>query len=170
MTDSTQSNPEEALAQAKTALISAAKVVSAMDVGDERSHQVRLIATLLLGQPEELRRSAVAICPDIEFAKPIPDTDLNGEELGATSALTASDVSIIDDAIVLNTTSSWQSVVRVIGYTIVDLRSQIPNVPLGFYAKRVKHLTSAGLIQSDGDLDFVRLSKIRLPNSSENAA
>lgn len=163
-------NLDAAVDRATSALLVAASHVAAMDAGPERSHQLRLMATLLLGQPEPLQQRVWTICPDVATALPIPDTDLCDEEMVAVAALSDAQVARVDEAIVRNTGPAWQTVARVIGHALVDLQDQAPVPPLGYFARRVRHLAAAGLLQSSGDLDFVRLSRIRRPGAAAQAA
>jgi hypothetical protein len=130
---------------------------------------VRAIATLLVGSTEELRAQAIRLCPDIENAEPIPDAELNPAELGMVTHLTASDLELIDRTLVANATQSWQSVARVVGYALVDLKTTLPGIPLGFYAQRVAAIVHSGAMLGRGDLGFIRLSEVRL-SATQNTA
>jgi hypothetical protein len=151
-----------ALDHASAALTAAAAAIASLPVGEERSGRVRAIATLLVGSPEALRAQALRLCPDIESAQPIPDTQLNKEELAMVSHLTTADLARIDRTLVANTTSSWQKVSRVVGYTLVDLKEELPGIPVGFYAQRAASLVHTGTLRARGRLGFMRLSEVRL--------
>lgn len=156
-------NLRSALEWASTALTAALVEIASMPEGDERTRNLRYIATLLVGKPEELRAAAIRQCTDLERAEPIPDTHLEGAELEIVSRLTASDLEVIDRTLVAGSTSSWRKVPRVIGGAMVDLNSQLPGIPIGFYAQRVAALVQRGALLAQGNLEFIRLSEVRLP-------
>ena len=72
---------------------------------------------------------------------------------------------MIDEAIIANASTQWRKVARVIGSAMMDRSATVPPVPDIFYAERVHNLVAAGKLESQGDVDFVRLSEIRLPVS-----
>jgi hypothetical protein len=137
--------------------------IASMPEGEERTRLLRAVAASLVGAPEELRATAIRQCPDLEGAEPIPDTQLEATQLEFVSRLTATDLEVIDRTLVANSTSSWQKVHRVIGYALVDLKSQLPGIPLGLYAQRVAALVQNGALLAQGNLEFIRQSEVRLP-------
>ncbi len=161
-------NLQAALKQARDALTAAAANIASMPQGEERARQARTIATLLVGSPEALRVQAILQCPEIESAVPIPDTELNTEELAMVSHLTASDLALIDRTLVANATTSWQMVSRVVGYTLVDLQHALPGIPLGLYAQRAASLVRSGTLLGRGNLGFIRLSEVCLPGVGDS--
>ena len=50
----------------------------------------------------------------------------------------------------------------VVGLTIETIGEKFPQIPDVFYSRRVKELVSRGLIESSGNLDYMRYSEIRL--------
>jgi hypothetical protein len=168
MNSDNAANLQAALNQASAALTAAAADIASMPEGEERARQVRAIATLLVGSPEALRVQAILQCPDIESAEPIPDTQLNTEELAMVSHLTASDLALIDRTLVANATPSWQIVSRVVGCTLVDLKNALPGIPLGFYAQRAASLVCRGTLLGRGNLGFIRLSEVRLASLGDS--
>jgi hypothetical protein len=163
-------NLQAAMQQARTALIAATADIVSMPEGEERSSQLRALATILVGSHEELRAQAIRLCPDLERAAPIPDAQLHESELVAVSRLKDSDIGIIDRALVASSTSSWKKATRVIGDTLVTLNSQFPDVSRGFYAQRVAALVRSGGLQAQGNLEFMRLCEVKLSLSDASAA
>ena len=153
---------QAALKQANVALTAAVASIASMPDGEERARQLRAIATLLVGSPEALRVQAILQCPDIESAEPIPDTQLNTEELAMVSHLTVADIALIDRTLMANATPAWQMVSRVVGYTLVDLKHALPGIPLGLYAQRAASLVRSGTLLGRGNLGFIRLSEVCL--------
>jgi hypothetical protein len=161
-------NLQAALNQAHAALTAAVANIASMPEGQERARQARTIATLLVGSPEALRVQAILQCPDIESAEPIPDTQLNTEELAMVSHLTLSDLALIDRTLLSNARPSWQMVSRVVGYTLVDLKHALPGIPLGLYALRAASLVRSGTLLGRGNLGFIRLSEVCLPGEGDS--
>ncbi|OYT91667.1 MAG: hypothetical protein CFE43_12025 [Burkholderiales bacterium PBB3] len=159
---------QAALEHASTALTAAIAELSAMPEGEERSGRLRDIATMLAGSTEALRAQAIQLCPDLESAEPIPDTQLHESEREAVSRLTVSDIKVIDRALVASATTAWRHGTRVIGETLVSLNDQFPGVSLGFYAQRVAALVQSGKLQARGNIKFMRLCEIKLSAENES--
>jgi uncharacterized glyoxalase superfamily protein PhnB len=109
--------------------------------------------------------------PDLENAEPLgePDTLLDEEEREAVSLLTAQDLKLIDEALLANIASSWRKVARVVGTAMIELNEQLPGVPDEFYAQRVTALVQTGRLQSQGNLDHMRFSEVRLAAAGKSA-
>lgn len=50
-----------------------------------------------------------------------------------------------------------------IGLVMIDNNIRMPGLPDLFYVSRVKHLVENGLLESQGDLDHMHYSEVRLP-------
>lgn len=169
MNPENSANLQAALELADAALSAQATEIAAMPPGEERSRRVRSIATLLVGSPAAHRAQAIRLCPDIESAVPVPDTQLNPAELEIAARLSEADIALMDRTLVATATLAWQSVARVVGYTLVDLKTMLPDIPLGFYAQRVAALAHCGALLGRGDLGFIRLSEVKLPAPGNTA-
>lgn len=156
--------------QAHTALSAATAEIATMPEGEERSRNLRALATLLVGASEEVRASAVRQCPDLEGVKPVPDTLLDSSEQEFVTRLTQCDLIAIDNALIENTATSWRKVVRVIGAAMVTLDGQFSGIPLGLYVQRVGELVQSGELLAQGDIQFIRLGEVRLPAPGESTA
>jgi len=150
------------------AISAAIAEANAMPVGAERSWHLRGLATFLVGQPEEFRATAIMQCPELEVAEPFPDTLLVPEENELVSQLTQSDLEVVDEALLHSSVSSWREVHRVIASAMVALDGQFPGLPLGLYVRRVGTLVGSGRILAKGNVEFMRLSEVRLPTVDES--
>lgn len=103
----------------------------------------------LFGQPTEI---------------PVSDGTLSGEQKHRVEQLTEDEVSIVDNTILKNSSDQWRKVARVVGESIIANRETIPDVPDIFYAQRLEKLVADGKLQSQGNLDYMRFSEIRLPS------
>ena len=144
--------------------------MNSMPVGAERSRHFRGLATLLVGQPEEFRAAAVSQCPELEVAEPFPDTLLGPEEQELVSQLTQAELDIIDEALLHCSVSSWRKVPRVIGGAMVALEGRFPRLSLGLYVRRIGTLVESGRLLAKGNVEFMRLSEVRLPAGDEGVA
>ena len=131
---------------------------------------MRGLATLLVGQSEEFRATAVSRCPELETVEPLPDTHLDPEEHELVCQLTQSDLDVIDEAVLHSSASTWRKVSRVIGGAMVALEVDSLEYPRGLYVRRIGSLVGSGRLQAKGNLEFMRLSEVRLPTVDESVA
>ena len=47
--------------------------------------------------------------------------------------------------------------------TIGELSERFPNIPDIYYAQRVRRLVAVGELESQGNLEYMRYSEVRLP-------
>ena len=93
---------------------------------------------------------------------PSPNPPLSAEEQSAVARLTADDLAVIDDAILSSALARWQKVAMVVGRSMDKLGAQYPRLTDSFYAQRVQILAGNGRIESQGDLNYMRFSEVRL--------
>ena len=153
----------------ETSFFAAAATVAAMPEVEERAEGWRQLATLLVGMPDEFRATAYRGHPELENARPYPDTDLSAGEPDLVSFLEQSDLEAIDQALVDNSVASWRTVARVVGGAMVTLEARVPSIPLGPYVGRIAVLVERGALLARGDIDFMRLSEVRLPPAAKDA-
>ncbi len=78
------------------------------------------------------------------------------------SKLSEAELSIIDGALLSNISSQWRKVARVVGTTMSEQENRITGIPDVFYAQRVSYLAQKGLIESQGNLQAMRYSEVKL--------
>ena len=88
------------------------------------------------------------------------------EEIAAVATLRAADCEIIDAAILAHSASHWLKVARVMIHAENELIGRFPAISRRFYAERLKHLVQAGLLESQGNLNHLRFSEVRIPPPS----
>jgi len=93
-----------------------------------------------------------------------PVGSLSGEEQERASKLTTEEVRKIDDALIADACTKWRKVARIVGTAMMANRDLIKNVPDIFYAARVRKLVEEGRLESQGNLDFMRFSEVKLPD------
>jgi hypothetical protein len=153
----------------ETSFFAAAATVAAMPEVEERAEGWRQLSTLLVGMPDEFRAAAYRSHPELQNARPYPDTDLSAGEPDLVSFLEQSDLEAIDQALVDNSVASWRTVARVVGGAMVTLEARVPSIPLGPYVGRIAVLVERGALLARGDIDFMRLSEVRLPPAAKDA-
>ena len=162
-------NLSAAREQLGAAISAAIAEANSLPVGTERTRHLRGLATLLVGQPEELRTTVFSQCPELEAVEPSPDTLLGPEEHELVSRLTRSDLEAIDQALLASSDSSWRGVHRVIGAAMVALDGRLPGISVGLYVQRIVALVGSGRLLAEGNVHFMRLSKVMLPSVDRNA-
>ncbi len=88
------------------------------------------------------------------------------EEAAAFARLPKGEVKDIDDAILSCATSHWQKVARMVSLAEKNLASKYPQFSYSLYAERIRFLAVEGLLESQGDLSFMRFSEVRLPHEN----
>jgi hypothetical protein len=139
---------------------------------DERKHLLRALSAAMVELLSGVRAPVVIQYPDLEPLEPLgaPDTDLDAEEQAEVGLLQAKDLEAIDSALLAECAASWRKVARVVGAAMNSLQERYPNVPDGFYALRVAGLVSAGTLESQGNLEYMRFSEVRRAEPGRSAA
>jgi Protein of unknown function len=139
---------------------------------DERKRLLRALSAAIVEILGRIRAPAVQQHPDLEPTEPLaePDTDLSTEDQHLVSLLGPSDHKTIDSALLAECAASWRKVARVVGTVMITLRDRYPNLPDGYYALRVRRLVERGSLESQGNLDYMRYSEVRLPPLAPSAA
>ena len=96
-----------------------------------------------------------------------PDGDLTPDQVELVEQLTDAEIQAIDDALLANTSDKWRKVARVVGTTMMELPNRVEGIPDVYYSQRVQKLVKDGLLESQGNLSYMRYSEVRLPGSNE---
>ena len=159
---------ERALAE----LSMAEQAINRIDDEDERKQFLRALATTIAEILGTLRGPVVREYPCLEPPPELgePDTLLDEEEFAAVSRLSENDIQIIDEALLAECAPSWRKVARVVGTAIGSLKGRYEGVPDSYFAQRVMALAARGFLESQGNLQYMRFSEVRLPGDEQNAA
>jgi hypothetical protein len=97
--------------------------------------------------------------------KEIPEANppLSSEEKSAVAKLTEDDLQIIDATILANASNRWNKVAWVVVMTEKALSDLHPGLSYIFYAQRLIRLSEEGHLESQGNLEYMRFSEVRLP-------
>jgi hypothetical protein len=97
---------------------------------------------------------------------PEPNPPLSSAEASAIAMLSPADVELINSTILCCALSRWQKVAMVVIRTEEKLKARFPQLSYIFYAMRIQDLADRGRLQSQGNLDYMRFSEVRLPHES----
>lgn len=89
---------------------------------------------------------------------------LSAEEQSAVAQLTDADLEAIDSAIMANASNRWLKAARVVRWTETALNERSPGLSDVFYAQRLILLAERGRLESQGNLEFMRFSEVRIPD------
>jgi hypothetical protein len=92
-----------------------------------------------------------------------PDPPLDVEQSLRVSKLAQSELQEIDRALLANAIDGWRKVARLVLGAMSELSARIPDVPDIYYAQRVRNLIELGMLESQGNLAYMRFSEVRLP-------
>lgn len=87
---------------------------------------------------------------------------MNKEEIDFTSKLSIQKLNYIDELLLEVSTNQYKKVSIIIAYILNNPNIHIKGIPDIFYIQRIKLLVNNGLLQSQGNLDSIRFSEIKL--------
>ena len=139
---------------------------------EERRRLLRALSDVIADVLMSIRAPVVRQYPDLEPPAVLgqPDTNLSEEDQKLASGLTPADLELIDATLLSECAPSWRKVARVVGTAMNSLQHQFPGIPDGYYAQRVVLLVSSGSLESQGNLNYMRFSEIRLLGEARSAA
>ena len=94
-----------------------------------------------------------------------PDPPLTPEQQSRVSLLTLDEIELIDEMLLAQADVRWRKVARVVGFAMTTEGNPIADVPDIYYSQRVGHLVESGRLESQGNLDYMGYSEVRLPDS-----
>jgi hypothetical protein len=94
-----------------------------------------------------------------------PDPPLTVDQQQRVDQLSGPEIDAIDEALLEDACDRWRKVARIVGTAVGKLRDRIPDVPDLYYAQRVRHLVAIGRLESQGNLEFMRFSEVRVPRN-----
>jgi hypothetical protein len=93
----------------------------------------------------------------------MPDGPLDPEQSLRVSRLKQEDLWEMDRVLLAQSARTWHKVAHIVLMTMGELSERFPNVPDVYYAQRVRRLVAVGELESQGNLECMRLSEVRLP-------
>jgi hypothetical protein len=92
-----------------------------------------------------------------------PDPPLNAQQALLVAQLTQQELQEMDRVLLEQAAHTFRKVARVVGGAMSALPARIPGIPDVYYAQRVRNLVAQGLLESQGNLAYMRYSEVRLP-------
>jgi len=97
-----------------------------------------------------------------------PDPPLSPEQEAVAATLSDDFIRKVDLALLSHANTSWRKAAMLVGLTMMEAELRVPGLPDLFYSRRVRRLVEAGLLEADGNLDYMRFSEVRLPSGSKS--
>ena len=88
------------------------------------------------------------------------DGELTNEQKVIVSKLTTIELKEIDDALLNNASNKWRKVAT----TMFQFENKYQTIPDLFFSKRIKILVEESKLESQGNLDKMRYSEVRILN------
>ena len=155
------------------------KLRAAAEMLDQAAHEIRdlrldpakkLISGIgvALGNIFQIQHEIFRLRPDLQpdFLKeetPVPDPALTPEQKALVQKLSSEQVQEIDNLLLSHARHSWRKVAMLVGLAMTDGKGKVGGIPDVFYSQRVRALVDKGYLESQGNLQFMRFSEVRLP-------
>ena len=91
------------------------------------------------------------------------DPELSRAQRDITDSLTVEQISTIDEKLMENACGHWRKSAYLVMAAMQDPRNNIKNVPDLFYGQRIRNLVAEGKLISQGNLNRMRYSEVKLP-------
>jgi uncharacterized protein DUF3658 len=93
----------------------------------------------------------------------VPDPPLSSEEARVAASLSKDLIERIDAELLEHARRQSRKVAMLVGLAMSNPSVRVPGLPDLYYAQRVRLLVAKGALLSEGNLDFMRYSEVRLP-------
>ena len=87
---------------------------------------------------------------------------LTKEQRKLADSLSKEDLEDIDNMLISQASSQWRKVARIIGFSMMDFGDKYTKLPDTFFLERVKRLVEEQKLESQGNLNKMRFSEVRL--------
>ena len=91
------------------------------------------------------------------------DPPMTPEQAALGASLSPDFVEKIDAELLLRARPHWRKVAMLVGLAMMNPQLRIPGLPDIYYAGRVRALVAKGVLLSDGNLNRMGNSEVRLP-------
>ncbi len=114
---------------------------------------------------QEIRRLRPDLEPWLAEEEPEPDPSLTPNQEELVAELSDEDLQEIDRLLLSHATHSWRKVAMLVGLAMRDNKGHKKGVPDILYSQRVRKLVEQGRLVSEGNLQYMRFSEVRLPDA-----
>ena len=97
---------------------------------------------------------------------PQPDPPLTPEQEAKVAQLSDEDIYKIDKELLSQACERWRKVARIVGIAMSELEDRVIGIPDVYYSQRVRLLVESGQLESQGNLEYMRFSEVRVPEKS----
>ena len=97
-----------------------------------------------------------------------PDPDLTPEQKALVETLSSEEIQKIDELLLSHAKRSWRKVAMVVGLAMTEKKGTREGVPDVLYSQRVRALVEKACLESQGNLQYMRFSEVRLPKGAAN--
>ena len=97
----------------------------------------------------------------------IPDPKMSEEEKTFCNLLSTEKLKEIDNALLTQATDRFSKVAKLVGTVFMDNNIHLEGIPDIFYSERIRLLVDKGLLEAQGDLNYMRFSEVRLLKNSK---
>jgi hypothetical protein len=151
-------------ARALDVLCEAEPLLRALPEGEERERFVDVHSHVITDILSKLRAPLVIEHRDLDtaVAEGPPDTLLDEIDVEASSRLTPEQLQYIDTSLLAECGPGWRKVARVVGQAMRKLEQEFPDLSDSYYAVRIVSLVAEERLVSQGDLNYIRFSEVRL--------
>ena len=87
---------------------------------------------------------------------------LTEEQRKLADALSKEELDEIDNMLLSQASSQWRKVARIVGFSMMDFGDKFYEIPDTFFLERVKQLVEEQKLESQGNLNKMRFSEVRL--------
>jgi len=136
--------------------------------GNSKLYSIETIAKakILLG---EFQKPIFERHPNLRPPPPkdyIPDPEITEQEREFLNLLSSEKLKEIDNAILSSASQNYLKVARLVGDLLRNNDIHIQGIPDVFYSERIRQLVKNGLLESQGNLHYMRYSEVRLTKKS----
>jgi len=145
-------------------------LIEALKLSREGSQELYQIGKLgrSIGLLQEFQSPIFEKCPELMPAPSWQDEAeprLTDKQKESVSKLSEEQLKNIDNALLSYANKRFQKVAKIVAKFITESNLHLPEIPDVFYAQRIAELSSKGLLESQGNLKFMRYSEVRVPKT-----
>ena len=145
-------------------------LMEALELSSEGSQELYQIGKLgrTIGLLREFQSPIFEKHPELMPSTPWqdePEPRLTDEQTKSVSMLSEEKLKNIDNALLLYANNRFQKVAKIVATFITESDLHTSGIPDIFYAERIERLSSKGLLESQGNLKFMRYSEVRVPKT-----
>jgi hypothetical protein len=93
----------------------------------------------------------------------VPDPPLSFDQARVAASLSKELIERIDAELLKHARRQPRKVAMLVGLAMSNPSLRVPGLPDLYYAQRIRLLVANGVLLSEGNLDFMRYSEVRLP-------